>query len=440
MGTCEAGIAGVLSRSSTFDFSSGVELIPNDRGGSWKGVELVVQCLIFKTESLPIPITVSRQNLGPDSFNSNNNVIFLGVAISGCADLFCSPMNSESMSAALKCGQYYPWFGTSAWAFFVPAEYGHRACSVPLARTGPSSCIKRPPTVTIPHLIFNNMFLRNIASLLSVSASISLYANAQLPEPSVQIMTGLASNKCLTAASNADGAAVTIATCTNITTLNTWVVPQAGAVGSISIFGDKCLDVTNGVNADGTKLQIWTCADNTNQMWLPAGQDSTITWAGKNKCVDLTNGNLADGNQVQIWDCDAQNSNQKWNSVDAVPPTTFSLTLEKDRSLCVAPTPFDKIMLFGLCVAPVDQIAAPNGPKLVLADCIDSNAEKWNIFEGDALVKNLALPSICLDLTNGNTTVGNQLQLWDCSALASTGAFENTNQQWIVTNYIPPRI
>ncbi|KAJ7836068.1 ricin B lectin domain-containing protein [Mycena olivaceomarginata] len=277
-----------------------------------------------------------------------------------------------------------------------------------------------------PHLIFNNMFLRNIASLLSVSASISLHANDQLPNPSVQFKTALASNKCLTAANNADGAAVTIETCTNITTLNSWVLPgHPGEIGTISIFGDKCLDVTN------------------DQMWLPAGQDNTIAWAVQNKCVDLTNGNLAEGNQAQIWDCDAQNSNQKWNSVAALPPTTFSLMLEKDRSLCVAvnspqagsppnsvfqtfdqPTPLDKIIL----------------AKLVLAECEDSNAEKWNIFPGDALVKNLALPNICLDLTNGNTTVGNQLQLWDCSATAPTGAFENTNQEWIVTNYILPQI
>ncbi|KAJ7937429.1 ricin B lectin domain-containing protein [Mycena leptocephala] len=305
------------------------------------------------------------------------------------------------------------------------------------------------------------MFLRNVASLLSVSVSVSLYANAQLAGQTVQLTTALASNKCLTAASNADGAAVTIATCTNATALNSWVFPQAeGAVGTIQIFGNKCLDITNGVNADGTKLQIWTCTSgNTNQMWLPAGQDSTITWAGQNKCVDLTNGNLADGNQIQIWDCDAQNDNQKWNTVDILHPTTFTISLKKDPSLCVAvssPTAgtpvvigpcspnsvwqtFDqpdlngKVILFGLCVAPVSQIVT-DGAKLVLDVCEDSNAEKWNLFAGGALVKNLALPNFCLDLTNGNTTAGNQLQVWDCSSLASTGAFENTNQEWIVSS------
>lgn len=34
------------------------------------------------------------------------------------------------------------------------------------------------------------------------------------------------------------------------------------------IFGNKCLDVTNGLTVDGTKLQIWTCTSgNTNQQF-----------------------------------------------------------------------------------------------------------------------------------------------------------------------------
>ncbi|KAF7364653.1 hypothetical protein MVEN_00334800 [Mycena venus] len=308
------------------------------------------------------------------------------------------------------------------------------------------------------------MFLRNVASILSVSASLALYANAQLAGQTVQLTTVLtASGNCLTAASNTDGAAVTIAACGNATSLNSWVLPQgAGAVGTIRIFGDKCLDVTNGMNVDGTKLQIWTCASgNTNQLWLPAGQDNTITWAGKNKCVDLTNGNVVDGNQIQIWDCDAQNDNQKWNHVALTQPKSFSISLKKNPSLCVAgssstagaPVVIDTcnpgsttqtftdpknnsnglMMMFGMCVS-LNSNVPSSGDKLVLAPCITNNStQEWN-HENEVLVKNLALPHLCLDLTDGNTTPGNQLQVWDCSSEASTGAFENTNQEWVVNN------
>lgn len=87
--------------------------------------------------------------------------------------------------------------------------------------------------------------------------------------------------------------------------------------------------MTNGVDADGTLLQIWTCfSDNTSlfvmsvgfadcctdQMWLP---EEYITWSGKNmvRCMAIVqyrrrgidglfaygaNGNLTDGNQLWL--------------------------------------------------------------------------------------------------------------------------------------------
>jgi len=69
--------------------------------------------------------------------------------------------------------------------------------------------------------------------------------------------------KCLDAASNVDGAAVTIGNCFN-TASQQWTFSG----GSIKIFGNKCLDVIDGVEENGTNLQIWTCYDeNTNQQF-----------------------------------------------------------------------------------------------------------------------------------------------------------------------------
>ncbi|KAJ7468124.1 ricin B lectin domain-containing protein, partial [Mycena latifolia] len=127
---------------------------------------------------------------------------------------------------------------------------------------------------------------------------------------------------CLTATSNADGAPVVIKNCgTNTTSLNSWVVPKgAGAVGTLQIFGDKCLDVTGGTNTDGTKLQIWTCAaGNTSTTFLLRG----FVWMMKYKCLDVTNGNITDGNQIQIWDCDSSNRNQIWNSIAVTTPKSY---------------------------------------------------------------------------------------------------------------------
>lgn len=69
--------------------------------------------------------------------------------------------------------------------------------------------------------------------------------------------------KCLTAASNTDGAAVTIQTCNN-SDAQQWTFTG----GPITVFGNKCLDVTNGSGADGNKMQIWTCnANDANQQF-----------------------------------------------------------------------------------------------------------------------------------------------------------------------------
>jgi hypothetical protein len=100
-----------------------------------------------------------------------------------------------------------------------------------------------------------------------------------------------------------------------------------GPATQIRIFGTKCLDVTAGVNADGTKLQIWECGDaNPNQWFIVNDQDGTIRWNNRNKCVDAPSGGLGpvrplfacDGfgysyRQVQVWTCGAGNLNQRWN-------------------------------------------------------------------------------------------------------------------------------
>ncbi|KAG8792727.1 hypothetical protein FRB91_009977 [Serendipita sp. 411] len=135
---------------------------------------------------------------------------------------------------------------------------------------------------------------------------------------------------CLQATANYDGAPVTIGNCDTFNgPQRTWVVVKGGAEEGtndpgpptqIRIYGDKCLDVRDGRNRNGTKLQIWTCYDgNPNQLWQINGAGDFV-WSGHNKCMDLTDGNLNSGTPVQIWKCgtpENPNINQSWN---AVPP------------------------------------------------------------------------------------------------------------------------
>ncbi|KAJ6477672.1 ricin B lectin domain-containing protein [Mycena sanguinolenta] len=161
----------------------------------------------------------------------------------------------------------------------------------------------------------------SFVSIFSASAFLISQVNAQ--QPPLQCFLGQGSRMarptggCMSASSNADGAAVVIEMCSAPTPANSWFVPNGNnAHGSLQIFGDKCLDVTDGVDADGTRLQIWTCASgNTNQLWEPkfgAQALGNIFWVGMNKCVDLTNGSTTNGNQLQVWDCNTSNPNQIW--------------------------------------------------------------------------------------------------------------------------------
>ncbi|WP_407647115.1 RICIN domain-containing protein [Actinacidiphila soli] len=44
-----------------------------------------------------------------------------------------------------------------------------------------------------------------------------------------------------------------------------WVITSAGDI--VNPAANKCLDVTGGNSANGTRLQIWTCTGAANQKW-----------------------------------------------------------------------------------------------------------------------------------------------------------------------------
>ncbi|KAK6993091.1 ricin B lectin domain-containing protein [Favolaschia claudopus] len=127
---------------------------------------------------------------------------------------------------------------------------------------------------------------------------------------------------CITAASNTNGAQVSLVNCLNADFHDTfpdgnitWSIPVAPLTGKMTTFGNKCLDVPDGSTANGVKLQIWDCeAGNTNQIWTIHSGIAQIEWAGKGKCLDLTDGKTANGNPIQLWDCVADNgsANQRW--------------------------------------------------------------------------------------------------------------------------------
>ncbi|MFB7248263.1 glycosyl hydrolase [Streptomyces populi] len=113
--------------------------------------------------------------------------------------------------------------------------------------------------------------------------------------------------KCLdvSGGASADGTKVQLWTCNN-TGAQKWTVAADGTVKALG----KCLDVSGGGSADGTKVQLWTCNNSGAQKW--AGQaDGTVRNPQSGKCLDVDNAGTADGTKVQLWTCNGTGA-QKW--------------------------------------------------------------------------------------------------------------------------------
>ncbi|KAF5311397.1 hypothetical protein D9758_012872 [Tetrapyrgos nigripes] len=152
-------------------------------------------------------------------------------------------------------------------------------------------------------------------SFTVILTALATIASAQTNNFSGTVSLG-SSGKCLRATSNSDNAAVVAGDCSGAADTQ-WSFNY----GTVRIFGNKCLDVTNGNDVNGQQLQIYTCYNgNTNQQWYY--NNNHIGWRGHTRCLDVTNGRFQNGNPIQIWDCIPYNSNQNfiWNTVSPSNP------------------------------------------------------------------------------------------------------------------------
>lgn len=77
----------------------------------------------------------------------------------------------------------------------------------------------------------------------------------------------------------------------------------------VKVYKTKCLNVVDGKNADGTAVQIWDCSSNDrNMLWDASG--GHLRWKGTDKCLDATDGRFENGAALQIWTCNETSANQ----------------------------------------------------------------------------------------------------------------------------------
>jgi predicted chitinase len=106
-------------------------------------------------------------------------------------------------------------------------------------------------------------------------------------------------------ASTAEYNPIQVYTC-NGTGAQQWTV---GSNSTLQVLG-MCLDVAAAGTANGTLVDLYTCNGTGAQVWQPQSNGELVN-PNSGKCLDDT-GYGGSGTQVQIWDC-ADTSNQQWN-------------------------------------------------------------------------------------------------------------------------------
>jgi chitinase len=106
-------------------------------------------------------------------------------------------------------------------------------------------------------------------------------------------------------ASTTPGNPVQVYTC-NGTNAQSWTVESNGTLQTLG----ECLDVTGAGTANGTLVDLYTCNGTAAQVWQHQSNGELIN-PNSGKCLD-DSGFGGSGTQVQIWAC-ADSSNQQWN-------------------------------------------------------------------------------------------------------------------------------
>jgi len=142
-------------------------------------------------------------------------------------------------------------------------------------------------------------------------AAQAIIAAAGIPSSSsggTGVLRGSGSNRCLDVpnASQTDGTFLQIRDCSAAANQQ-WTLT---ASNQLTVFGSKCLDVPGHATAAGTRVEIWTCNGGANQQWR-LNSDGTVVGVESGLCLDVTGAGTANGTAVEIWTCNG-GSNQRW--------------------------------------------------------------------------------------------------------------------------------
>jgi len=116
----------------------------------------------------------------------------------------------------------------------------------------------------------------------------------------------------LTDGNEADGTLLQVWSCPpdNPDSNQKWLLSGGQIIHRTLSGHDYCVDIPSNDRTDGKRLQVWSCAGTPQQQF--SQQAGSLKTPDGSKCLDLKDGALGNGVAVQLWDCDSGNENQQW--------------------------------------------------------------------------------------------------------------------------------
>jgi GH25 family lysozyme M1 (1,4-beta-N-acetylmuramidase) len=213
----------------------------------------------------------------------------------------------------------------------------------------------------------------------------------------------------------------------------TWTVkaaPDAGTAGPIRQDGGsgKCLDDPSGKTANGTGVDLWSCAGKSNQSWTVV-QDGTLRTGGK--CLQTVGNSTASGAKLELEPCNSDDGSQLWEAAadgQLVNPlsakcldVTAASAANGTRPViepCANSTSQANEHWLRPAAAIVSgqptQCIATSGTAVVLATCANVSPQHWQP-QPDGTIR---LGGKCL--LEGGATVRSTISIGSCSGAAAT--------------------
>jgi hypothetical protein len=175
-------------------------------------------------------------------------------------------------------------------------------------------------------------------------------------------------NLCLRADGNWDGATATWQGCNSGDSAQLWIYDDLHRIRNQAT--GQCLDATGPSDADGTRLQMFTCYDVPQQRWNYYDNGNLKIQLGRQPCMDVIDHGMWAGNRAQLWTCVMDNTAQTFDF----------LTPPGGSGVCPAGPPnYPRLPALTeptwTCKAPVGSISYPGSDYTCLQDA--SGKDSW---------------------------------------------------------------